>query len=228
MYFVKDYKHLNELTISLNTTNHAVIWACKNLSTIKFDFYRKKIFIENKTIAKELKPKKDYYLTSKFVIIINDDIPYSCKLANIDITETSDIIKNEFQSELHLLPVYNAYEICEIVGYTIEQLYAALQLSEEQLSQTTFRIIDVVRVYENPQPIEILQQIKSNTDEESKKFIDQIIDKYSSIINTYVNDQHKSNNNPNLTGYFKDIFIQIVEDVQDNKYILDAIDSYLS
>ncbi len=104
----------------------------------------------------------------------------------------------------------------------------ALKLSSEELYTTNFRIIDLYRVYEDPQPIYILKQIRSSTSKQNQEFLDKIIDKYSKKITNDMLNNYKGGHNLNLSSYFKDVFVQIVEDIQDNKYILDAIDSYLS
>ncbi len=228
MYFVKNFKHFNELIISLNNTNNCAIWYDHMFSIVQFNFVSKKINLENRELMSKVKLSKNYYITSKYLIIVNDDLGYSLSLVGIDVNEIDPNIIANFQSKLSNLATFNAEEICEITGYNLEQLYRTLNIDPSLSHQYFLKAVDLIRVYHEPQPILILNQIKEGCNGESLNEINNIIDKYNNIIESEVKSNYENNLNKNLSSYFKEVFLRIIEDVKENKYILDAIDNYLS
>ncbi len=228
MYFVKDFKHFHELVNSLNNTNHCVVWFDHLFSTVEFNFSSQKVIIKNHDLLSELKRLKNYYLTSKYLIIVNDDLNYSLSLAGIDVSGIEPNTIALFQDKLSSLPTFSATEVCDITGYNINQLYRTLNIYESVADQYALKVVDLIRVYQDAQPILILNKIKAGCSGETLDLINSTIDKYRAIINAEMKANYKNNFNKSLSGFFKDIFLQIIDDVKDNKYILDAIDSYLS
>ncbi len=214
MFIVKDYNDLEKFVKEKTTGFSIYLHYDGKVSEVEFTEDNKLKF-DVESLQKDLMPKKELYANMQYIFINKNNIEKSFSSQQIvtdKMTEEElDILKQSFNSSHS----YSHKDLSGIVGLSIEQIAKTSCFSLEELKRDKFAFVEIVKVFDYPSPVRLLQYIRKHSNETEAIQMNGYILDCNEIINEYINDPKYQGQRRSLDGLILQIFQRVVEKVID-------------